>query len=186
LTLLATWDQETDLGVDVEGDNAATRHPGDDAEGVAAEVVLGNGAREARARADLLSFSLEVVGSLLFGGGTSGELDVSTVVKGGHGVAEALGNVDVQVELAVLAVLGDWDTGAGRSNERVKDERKGLTVVGERAAYGALGAARTAIGHGGQVDLARIDTFGGSKSEAGKSEDGSELHDIVRLLKTWA
>jgi hypothetical protein len=61
-----------------------------------------------------------------------------------------------------------------------------LTVVGERAAYGALGAARTAIGHGGQVDLARIDTFGGSKSEAGKSEDGSELHDIVRLLKTWA
>jgi hypothetical protein len=92
--------------------------------------------------------------------------------------------VDVQVELAVLAVLGDGNSRTSGGDERVKDERERLTVVGERAADGALGAARATIGHGGQVDLRRVNTFGsgGGEGEAGESEDSGELHGVVRVV----
>lgn len=71
----------------------------------------------------------EVVGTLLGTVDTGIELSKAAVVGGEDGVLEATRILQVDVELAVLAVLGDGDVLPHGGNVRVKDERHRGAIV---------------------------------------------------------
>ena len=104
---------------------------------------------------------------------TSIELSKAAVVGGEDGVLEATGILQVDVELAVLAVLCDGDTLAHGGNIRVEDERHGGAIVGDNRCDSALRTASTAIG-----DLYKLSerSFRGRGVSSIRSQSGLEMH----------
>ena len=101
----------------------------------------------------LRSLAREVVGRLQGAGDAFLDGGVATVVGRQDRVLETAGVFDVDVELAVLTLLGDGDARADGSNVRVEDERHDSAIVGELRAHCALGAASSAVGHTPDRDL---------------------------------
>jgi hypothetical protein len=104
-------------------------------------------------RTYLSSLTREVVGRLERTGDTFLDGRVATVVRGQDGVLETSRVRDVNVELAVLALLGDGDTGANRGDVRVEDERHDGPVAADLRAHGALGATGSSIADATDGDL---------------------------------
>lgn len=98
----------------------------------------------------------EVVGRLERAADTLLQRGVATVVGTEDGVLEAAGVLDVDVQLAVLAGLGDGDTGADGGDIGVEDEGDDGPVRGDLGADTALGAASSTIGHAADGDLVLV------------------------------
>jgi hypothetical protein len=81
------------------------------------------------------------------------DVGVTAVVGAKNGVLEAAWVTDVDVELAVLALLGDRDTRADGCDVSVEDDGdKGLVAV-ELGAQGALRTSGSSIGDISDGDL---------------------------------
>jgi hypothetical protein len=93
----------------------------------------------------LSSLTGEVVSRLEGTGNTLLDGRVTAVVGRQDGVLEASGVLKVDVELAVLALLGDGDAGADRRDVGVEDEGDDATVAGDLGAHGSLRASGSAI-----------------------------------------
>lgn len=87
----------------------------------------------------------EVVGGLEGTGDAGLDGGITTVVGGQDGVLEASWVLNIDVELAVLALLGNGNAGADRRNVRVEDQGDDATVIGELGSHGSLGASGTTI-----------------------------------------
>jgi hypothetical protein len=114
----------------------------------------------------LISLAGEVVGRLE---GTSDALldgGVTAVVCAEDRVLEASGVPDVDVELAVLALLSDRDARADRGDVRVEDDGDKGLVGAELSAQGALGTSSSSIGDVSDGDL-KIMSDCASKSNRG-------------------
>lgn len=101
----------------------------------------------------LSSLTREVVGGLE---GTSNALldgRVAAVISRKDGVLEAARVLKVNVKLAVLALLGNGDTGANRGNVRVEDEGNDAAVGRDLGAHGSLRASGSAIADTSDLDL---------------------------------
>ena len=70
---------------------------------------------------------------------------ISTVVGAEDRVLEATGVLNVDVELAVLALLGNSNAWADGSNVRVEDERDESLISRKLVAQSALGASCSAV-----------------------------------------
>src|SRR5689334_13796255 len=104
----------------------------------------------------LSSLSGEVVGALQGTGNTLLDAGVATVIGRQDGVLEATGVQDVNIELAVLALLSDGDAGADGGDVGVEDESHDAPVGGDLGADGALGAAGSTIGDTADLDLFEV------------------------------
>lgn len=178
---------ETDLGVDVESLDLTARSPdgGSEWDLVVDEVVLGDWADEVGLGGGLELLTREVVGGLLGGSDSLIEGDESTSINTEDGVLEAGWVVEVDVDLAVLAVLDDGNTWTDGGNVLIEDEGEGGSVGRERDTDGSLWASSSTVGDGLNVDLGWVwdnsgswswgGENGASKGETG-SEDGLELH----------
>jgi hypothetical protein len=87
----------------------------------------------------------EVVGRLEGTGDTLLDGRVTAVVGGQDGVLEASGVQKLDVELAVLALLGDGDAGADGSDVGVEDEGDDGTVARDLGAHGSLRTSSSSI-----------------------------------------
>ena len=101
----------------------------------------------------LFSLTREVVGRLQ--GTSDARLDrrVAAVVGRQDGVLEASRVLNVDIELAVLALLGNGNTGADGRNVGVEDEGDDAAVGRDLGAHGSLGASGSAIGNTSDLDL---------------------------------
>jgi hypothetical protein len=168
---------EAHLRVDVEHAARAAGRPDDGGRVrlVVLEVVAGDGAGELVLSGGLgvvstfgglvagreiptylRSLTREVVGGLKGSGDTLLDVGVAAVIGGQDRVLEAAGVEEVDVELAVLALLGDGNTGADGGNVRVEDERHDAAVGRDLGAHGALGAAGSTIADTPDGDLVCI------------------------------
>ena len=93
----------------------------------------------------LSSLTREVVGGLEGAGDARLDGRVATVIGRQDRVLEAAGVLEVDVELAILALLGDCDARADGSNVRVEDERYDAAVGRDLRAHSALGASSSSI-----------------------------------------
>lgn len=137
------------------------------------EVVAGEGAGPVSSGAGLSSLSREVVGGLLFASNTGIECSVSTVVGGEDGVLEAAGVLEVQVELAVLAALGDGNAGADGGDVGVEDEGHDGPVAGDGASNRVVGAASSTIGDTNNLDLGWVWGIAGGSNVSALGQVGS-------------
>lgn len=104
-------------------------------------------------RSYLSSVSGEVVGRLESARDTLLDGRVATVVGGQNGVLEASWVLNVDVQLAVLALLSNGDAGADRGDVRVEDERHDSPVAVDLGAHGALRATSSSIADTANLDL---------------------------------
>lgn len=81
------------------------------------------------------------------------EGSISTVIGAEDGVLEATGVLDVDVQLAVLALVGDGNVGADGGNVGVEDDSDDGPVLGDLAADSSLGATGSAIAETADGDL---------------------------------
>lgn len=178
---------KTDLRVDVEGLDLAARSPDGGGEWnlVVDEVILGDWSGEVGLGGGLDLLTREVVGGLLGGSDSLVEGDESTGINTEDGILEAGWVVEVDVDLAVLAVLNDRDTWTDGGDVLIEDESEGGSIGRERNTDSSLWATSSTVGDGLDVDLAGIGNNSGSWSWGGKdgaskgetgSEDGLELH----------
>ena len=145
---------ERDGGVDVKHSVRSAGRPDDGlgVGGIVVEVVAGEGSLPCGAGAGLSSLSGEVVDGLLGAGDALIESGVSTVVGGEDGVLEAAGVLEVQVKLAILAALGDGDTGTDGGDVLVEDEGHDGAVLGDGRSNGEVGAASSSVGDTDDLD----------------------------------
>lgn len=73
--------------------------------------------------------------------------------EGGHRPA----GIEIQVELAILAILSDGNGIAGARDEAIEDEREARVVVRDPCADGALGTAGPAITDALEVGIVEPD-----------------------------
>ena len=109
-----------------------------------------------KVRTYLSSLTREVVGGLEGAGDALLDGRVTTVVGRQDGVLEAARVLEVDVELAVLALLCHADAGTDGGNVRVEDQGDDAAVVGDLGAHGALGASSSSITDTSDLDLRRI------------------------------
>jgi hypothetical protein len=104
----------------------------------------------------LSSLTREVVGGLE--GSADALLDgsVSTVVGGENRVLEAAWVKKVDVELAVLALLGDSDAGADGGNVRIEDEGDNGAVTRDLGAHRSLRTSCSTIADTSDRNLWRV------------------------------
>jgi hypothetical protein len=95
----------------------------------------------------------EVVCGLEGAGDTLLDGSVATVVGGQDGVLEASGVLDVDVELAVLALLSESDAGASGGDVGVEDEGHDAAVIRDLGAHSALRTSGSAIADTADLDL---------------------------------
>jgi len=163
---------QADLRVDVEHAAGTAWRPdnGGAVSLVVLEVVTVDWADERVFSGALISLSREVVGALQGTSNTLLDAGVTTVIGRQDGVLEATRVQDVDVELAVLALLGDSDAGADGGNVGVEDEGQDAPVRRDLGANGALGAASSSIGDTADLDLSR----GGSVTDHGSIQSGGD------------
>ena len=101
----------------------------------------------------LISLSREVVGRLEGAGDALLDGSIATVVGAEDGVLEASRVLELDVELAVLALLGDGNGGANGGNVCVEDDSDERLVGGKLGAQGALRTSGSAIGDTANGDL---------------------------------
>lgn len=101
----------------------------------------------------LSSLAREVVGGLESARNALLDGSVTAVVGGQDGVLEASGVLQVNVELAVLALLRDGDARAGGRDVRVEDEGDNGAVRRDLGAHGALGTSGSSIADALDGDL---------------------------------
>ena len=137
-----------------------------------------------RSKAYLRRIAREVVGSLAGTGVALGDLGVAAVVGLEDGELPARGNLKLDVELAVLAVVGCRDALAGLGHEAGVQERDGGQVRRELARDGAGRAAGAGEGNAGDRDLVArggvgkaVDDNGARGDKAGEESKGvDQLH----------
>jgi len=93
----------------------------------------------------LSGLAREVVGGLESARDALLDGGVTAVVGGQDRVLEASGVLEVNVELAVLALLGDGDARAGGCDVRVEDEGDNGAVRRDLGAHGALRTSSSSI-----------------------------------------
>jgi hypothetical protein len=118
-------------------------------------LVCGRG-RRGNGKADLSSLTREVVGGLEGAGDALLDGRVAAVVGGQDRVLEASGVLDINVELAVLALLGDGDAGADGGDVGVEDEGHDGAVTRDLGAHGALRASGSTIADTSDQDLSLV------------------------------
>lgn len=96
----------------------------------------------------------EVVSRLESSSDTLLDSGVSAVVGGEDGVLEATGVEELDVELAVLAVLGNGDTRADGGNVGIEDQGDDAAVIRDLGGHGALRTSSSAI-----ADLVDLDLY---------------------------
>lgn len=101
----------------------------------------------------LVGLAGEVVGRLEGTSNTTLDRGVTAVVGTKDRVLEASWVPDVDVELAVLALLGDSDARADRGDVLVEDDGDKSLVGAELSAQGALGTSGSSIGDVSDGDL---------------------------------
>jgi hypothetical protein len=105
------------------------------------------------AEACLSSLTREVVGGLQGPGDALLNGRVTAVVGRQDGVLEPAGVLEVDVQLAILALLGDGNAGANRGDVGVEDEGDNTAVTRDLGAHGALGASSSTIADTADRDL---------------------------------
>jgi hypothetical protein len=95
----------------------------------------------------------EVVGGLEGAGDTLLDGSVAAVVGGQDRVLEASRILDVDVELAVLALLSESDTRAGGGDVGVEDESHDAAIIRDLGAHSALRTSGSAIADTADLDL---------------------------------
>ena len=111
------------------------------------------GSQELVLRSYLSLLSREVVGALQGTGDTLANGSITTVIGRKDGVLETTGVQEVDVELAVLAGLGNSNTGADGGNVGVEDEGHDAPVGRDLRANSTLRAAGSSVGHTTDLDL---------------------------------
>lgn len=104
-------------------------------------------------RTNLLGLTREVVDGLLGTRDTLLKVCVSTVIRREDRELESTWVAEIDVELAVLAVLLGIDTRPNLSHILIKDEGHDLAVVGQNMAHSAIRASSAAIGDTNNVNL---------------------------------
>lgn len=99
------------------------------------------------------SLSREIVGGLEETSDTLLDGGIATVIGRHDGVLETSGVLEVDIELAVLALLGDRDTRTDGRNVRIENESDNGTVIRDLSAHGTLRAASSAISDASDLDL---------------------------------
>ena len=133
----------------------------------------------------------EVIGRLAGAGVALGDLGVAAVVGLEDGELPARGNLKLDVELAVLAVVGRRDALASLSHEAGVQERDGSQVRRELAGHGAGRAAGASEGNAGDRDLVArggigkaVDDDGARGGKAG--EKGKGVDQLHCCGSTWS
>jgi len=149
---------QAELRVDVERDAGAARGPNHrfDHECVRQEVVTALGAVPGGLQSGLLGLSGEVVGGQLLTLDSSVQILVSAIVGGVESVLPTIGIVDVEVDLAVLATVGNCGSRTDGSNIVVEEEGENLLSAVGGIGYGASRASATSIGEGIDVNIIGI------------------------------
>lgn len=98
----------------------------------------------------------EIVGRLQSTLDTLLDRSIAAIIGGQNGILEASGVVKGNVELAVLALLGNGDSRANGSDVRVEDEGDNVPVVRNCGADGALGATCASVTNALDLDLGYI------------------------------
>lgn len=166
---------EPNLGVDVQSTVSSTWRP--DSRGlvglVVKDVILVNWAlpcgacgglcstlvyssnpgKVRKERTNLLGLTREVVDGLLGTRYTLFKVCVATVIGREDRELESTWVAEIDVELAVLAVLLGVDTWSNLSHILIKDEGHDLAVVGQNMAHGAIRTSSAAIGDTNNVNL---------------------------------
>lgn len=174
--------RQADLGVDVEHAAGAARRPdgGGGVGGVMLQVIAihwaiervrsrrllqsasyhaGAGRVHARRWTYLVSLAREVVSRLEHSSDTLVNGGITTVIGTEHRVLEASRVLDINVKLAVLALLGDGDTRANGGDVGVEDESDEGLVGGELSAHGALRTSSSSICNPPNGDLGQIVSY---------------------------
>jgi hypothetical protein len=134
----------------------------------------------------------EVVGRFDGTGDTRVESSIATVVSREDRVLEARWVEEVDVELAVLAVLGDSDGGTKRCDIGVEDEGHGGLVSRDGNTNSSLRATSATIGNTVDVDKSwvrsksgrGVQRKGSSNGWEESSDGGGELHVVV-VFEEW-
>lgn len=142
----------------------------------------------------LLRVTREVVGGLAGTGVALGDVGVAAVVGLEDGELPAGGVLELDVELAVLALVGRWLAGARLGNEAGVEQGDGGQVRRELARHGVGRAARAGKGNAGDLDL----VAGGGSSEIlarnhgldlggeGSGQAGEEGEDVREMhVENW-
>jgi hypothetical protein len=101
----------------------------------------------------LSSLTREVVGGLQGAGDALLNGRVAAVVGRQDRILEASGVLEVDIELAVLALLGDRNAGADGGNVRVEDEGNDAAVTRDLGAHASLRTSGSTIGNAANLDL---------------------------------
>jgi hypothetical protein len=163
-----TFVEHPDLGVDVDHGRHTTWRPGHETNAIVGKVVTVGWAVKVAGDPDLLALSREVYGRYVLTVDTLVQLSVTTELGREHGEGEALGEPQGDVNLTVLAVLLDANTGANAGVELVKDKGEDLTVRSDGSRHGALRATGTGVLDRLDVNLLGVRTLSGNRG--GKSE----------------
>lgn len=179
---------DADLGVDVEHTLATTWGPdsGDLVNLVGVGVVLAHWATEDGLGGGLVGLAREVVSGLLDTLLSTGKAGVSAVGGGEDGVLPATWVLKVDVQLAVLAGVSDWNTWSKGSDVFIEDKGESGSVAGDLVSDGASWAASSTSADTGDPNLgwiwASLTFFDlnwssrGESKESGGDESSGELH----------
>jgi hypothetical protein len=87
----------------------------------------------------------EVVGGLESSSDASLDGSIATVIGRQDRVLEAAGVLNVDIELAVLALLSHGNAGADGRDVRIEDQGDDAAVIGELGSHSSLGASGATI-----------------------------------------
>jgi len=121
-------------------------------------IVFGRWAVEGGRCGDLCRISGKVIGSELVSGDMRVQLFKPTIVDREDRELPALGIVDVEIDLAVLAMVGWHGTRTNLCDVVVIDQSKDILCSICCICYGAGWATRTGVGEGSDKDIIRAGT----------------------------
>jgi len=174
---------EVQLGVNIKGDIRSAWRPDErfDDEFVGEEVVAGRGAVKFGAQGRLSLLAREIISRNLVASNALVEILKAAVISSEKRVLPAIGIVDVEIELAVLAAIRGNGSRTDRGNVVVVEEGQDLLGCICRVGYGACWATRTSVGEGLDVDIVRVGTGWWSwvckaDSCGGENEKSAAIH----------
>lgn len=124
---------------------------------------MGTSSVTSRVLTYLIGGAGEVVGRLESTTGALLKGGITTVIGTEDGVLESPGVGDVNIQLAILALLGNRNARTNRGNVRVEDESDRSPVSGELGAHGSLWASGPAIGDAVDFDLLSVNACIGGR-----------------------
>ena len=172
---------QTNLSVDISVLDSATRCPDNVSSNdfVTSSVVRVIRASEYRLRWSLGLFTstrvklriLQVVGCLLGRRYSSWKGCVTTVVNRDDRIRPTAWITHIDINLAILSAVCDWNAWSRWSNERVKDHGESSTVWGKWRSNSSRRTSGSTISQTSNISLRRVWAWSSSKSRSDESRD---------------